>query len=79
MTVPDEKMLCYCRNVRYGEVRASIERTGARRVQQVMDDCTAGTGCRTCHNEIQDLINEHEAANPRGGFGRLLRKLLGRA
>lgn len=78
MAAPDDKMLCYCRNVKYGEVRASVARTDARRVQQVMDDCTAGTGCRTCHDEIREVIEEHRATRPRRGLGGLLRRLLGR-
>ncbi len=78
MTAPDDKLLCYCKNVRYGEVRASIERTDARKVNQVMADCTAGTGCRTCHDEIQQLIDEHRARQQGGGLGALFRKILGR-
>ncbi len=74
---PDSKMLCYCRNVDYGAVRAAIEETDARRVEQVMANCTAGTGCRTCHPEIQELIDEYQAR--RSGFlKRLVRRILSR-
>lgn len=79
MATPDEKMLCYCRNLKYGEVRESVARADARKVQQVMDDCTAGTGCRTCHDEIRELIEEHRAAKSGRGFGGFIRKVLGRS
>jgi len=57
-------MLCYCKSVRYGTVRKSIARTGARDVETVTLDCDAGAGCRTCHPEIEDLIKERKAENP---------------
>ena len=79
MATSDDKMLCYCRNLKYGEVRESVARTDARKVQQVMDDCTAGTGCRTCHDEIRELIDEHRESKTRGGLGGLIRKILGRS
>lgn len=74
---PDSKMLCYCRNVKYGEVRASIEKVNATKVEQVMADCTAGTGCRTCHNEIEELIEAHRSIQV-GWLTRLWRKMRAR-
>ena len=75
--VPDSKMLCYCRNVDYGTVRAAIEETDASRIEQVMATCAAGTGCRTCHPEIQELIEEHRAKRV-GFLTRFVRKMLSR-
>ena len=69
----DDEMLCYCKNVRYGAVRRSIARTDARDVDTVTRDCDAGSGCRTCHPEIEDLLEEHRQA--RGGFFARLRAL----
>lgn len=72
---PDEKMLCYCRNVRYGEVRRCIEEGDLTRIDQVMKACNAGTGCRSCHPEIQGLL---EARRPKRTLGSLLRSWLRR-
>ncbi|MCA9322145.1 MAG: (2Fe-2S)-binding protein [Planctomycetes bacterium] len=69
----DDKMLCYCRNVRYGEVRASIARTEARSVDEVAADCDAGTGCRTCRPEIEALLEEYHSGRPNGLLSRLRR------
>jgi len=68
--VRDDKMLCYCKSVTYGEVRASIRSTGARSVLDVTRECDAGGGCRTCHPEIEDLLEE--ARQERPGFLRRL-------
>ena len=76
MSAPDDRILCYCKNVRYGEVRAAIDRTSARTVADVMKACDAGTGCRTCHPEIEDLLVERRAKQ--GGLVALLKKIFAR-
>ena len=74
-TPPDSKMLCYCRNVKYGVVRACILEHDASRVEEVMKNCGAGTGCRTCVPEIEALLEEHR--RQRGSFfSRFLRRFL---
>ena len=76
--IPDSKMLCYCRNVDYGAVRCAIKDGDLKRVEQVMQSTTAGTGCRSCVPEIEQLLEEHRAN--RGGFlSRLMRKFISRS
>ena len=79
-TPPDDaRMLCYCKNVRYGEVRRVITEIAATRVAQVTERCDAGGGCRTCHPEIQELIDEHRAARPRAGLVGFLKRFVFRS
>jgi NAD(P)H-nitrite reductase large subunit len=60
----NEKMLCYCKNVNYGQVRESIKKLNAAKVSEVQADCRAGTGCRTCIPEIEELLAVHKQENP---------------
>lgn len=55
----DQKILCYCKNVRYGDVRRAIAEGDLKRIEQVTAVNQAGGGCRSCHPEIQVLLNEH--------------------
>ena len=69
----DSRMLCYCKSVNYGEVRQAIEETDAKTVATVTAHNQAGGGCRTCHNEIEELIAVHREnkKKSRGILGRL--------
>jgi NifU-like protein len=68
-----EKMLCYCLGVRYGVVEGCIEQGGLKTVSEVTRACRAGGGCRSCHPEIQELLDHARSKRKRGG---LLRRLL---
>ncbi|MEE9391230.1 MAG: (2Fe-2S)-binding protein [Planctomycetota bacterium] len=74
---PDTKMLCYCRNVNYGRVRECISDIKARRIEQVMEACDAGTGCKSCHPEIETLLAEAAASRKAGGVFEALKRLFG--
>lgn len=67
----DDKLLCYCKNIRYGEVRACIA-DGAKTVEQVMKRSSAGTGCRSCHFDIEELFKEDRAMSKKTSFWRRL-------
>ncbi|MCB9832425.1 MAG: (2Fe-2S)-binding protein [Planctomycetes bacterium] len=69
----DDKMLCYCRNVRYGVVRKVIAEGDLRSPEQVTAACSAGSGCRSCRPEIEELIAEHRRRHR--GLLRWLRRL----
>ena len=77
-TADDSKILCYCKNVRYGEVRAAIAHLDAKRVDQVTAYNEAGGGCRTCHPEIQALIDVHRAQRG-GSLGAFFKRLFSRS
>lgn len=58
-------LLCQCSSVFEHEVIACVRR-GARSVDEVGDDCEAGTGCGSCRGAIKTILEE-EAARRRGG------------
>ena len=47
--------VCICARVRDCEIRAAIQ-GGAHNEDAVGDACGAGTGCGTCLNRIEELI-----------------------
>jgi bacterioferritin-associated ferredoxin len=49
--------VCICARVRECEVRSAI-RLGARSEDAVADACGAGTGCGTCVERIEQLLDE---------------------
>lgn len=68
-----EKMLCYCLGVRYGVVQEAIDQGGVRTVTDVTRACRAGAGCRSCHPEIQELLDDaRQQRRNRGWLRRLL-------
>ncbi len=54
--------VCNCRAVTERQVKAAIDE-GACSVAAVTRACCAGDDCGACHGVIQELIDEHEAAN----------------
>lgn len=58
-------LLCQCNTVFEHEVIACVRR-GARTVEEVGDDCEAGTGCGSCRGAIKTILEE-EAQKRRGG------------
>ncbi|PRW63492.1 (2Fe-2S)-binding protein [Actinopolyspora mortivallis] len=49
---------CICAGVTEPEVRACI-RSGADTVERIGDSCLAGTGCGTCVEQLETLLEEH--------------------
>ena len=50
-------LLCQCNAIFEHEVLLSI-RKGARTVDEVGDDCYAGTGCGSCRGTIKTMLEE---------------------
>ncbi len=50
-------LLCQCNTVFEHEVVACVRR-GARSVDEVGDDCEAGTGCGSCRGAIKTILEE---------------------
>lgn len=48
--------VCVCAAVTDGEIRSCVMR-GAHTVEEVGDACAAGTGCGSCHAEIESQID----------------------
>ncbi|WP_017975059.1 (2Fe-2S)-binding protein [Actinopolyspora halophila] len=53
---------CICAGVTEPEVRACI-RTGADSVEEIGDRCLAGTGCGTCVERLENLLEEDRAVD----------------
>ncbi len=54
--------LCRCMGVGAAEVRRVIRR-GARTLEEVGRACAAGTGCRSCHGDIEQLLDRQRRAD----------------
>ena len=50
-------IVCICARVRECEVRSAI-RLGAHSEDAVGDACGAGTGCGTCLDRIEEILDE---------------------
>ncbi|SDQ25024.1 (2Fe-2S)-binding protein [Actinopolyspora saharensis] len=53
---------CICAGVTEPEVRACIH-AGADSVEEIGDRCLAGTGCGTCVERLEELLEENRAAS----------------
>lgn len=60
------RLLCQCNSIFEHEVVACI-RKGARSVDEVGDECDAGTGCGSCRGTIKTMIEEEEQRRRAGG------------
>ena len=47
--------VCICEGVTEDQVRTAVA-CGARTIEDVGDSCAAGTGCGSCHDEIDVFI-----------------------
>ncbi len=52
-------LLCQCNAIYEREVLVCIRR-GARTVDEVGDECDAGTGCGSCRGAIKTMIEEEQ-------------------
>jgi bacterioferritin-associated ferredoxin len=53
------RLLCLCNSIFEHEVVACI-RKGARSVDEVGEQCDAGTGCGSCRGTIKTMIEEED-------------------
>ena len=56
-------IVCLCKGISDKHVRHAIER-GATSVQDVADDCGAGSGCGACHSMIEMMITDDGTSTP---------------
>jgi bacterioferritin-associated ferredoxin len=61
-------LLCQCNTVFEHEVVACVRR-GARTVEEVGDECEAGTGCGSCRGAIKTILEEEAGRRRSGGAG----------
>lgn len=64
--MPEEKdkLVCRCLLVTEEAVRGAIRSAGLRTVEEVMEATRAGTGCSSCYEDLQGLLDE-AAGRPR--------------
>jgi len=54
---------CICNRVDEDEVDTAI-RCGAHDIEAIGEACDAGTNCATCHDRLQDMIEDYFALAP---------------
>ena len=68
-------IICLCHAVRDRDLDAAIAE-GAESVEEVGEECGAGTGCGTCIPEIEDRLEQAGRGCDRGGAGDCPRTLV---
>jgi NAD(P)H-nitrite reductase large subunit len=68
----DEAILCHCRNVKAGVVRSAVRDQGLKTTDAIARFCRAGTGCRSCLPDIEEVVRQEKA--PKVG---VLRRIFG--
>ena len=56
-------LVCLCNGVSERKVRKAIA-NGASTIEQIGQQCRAGTTCHGCHDTLQELLDEHPATRP---------------
>ena len=54
----EDILICSCFDVYKSEIVKAIKGNELTNLQEVMDVTDAGTGCGSCHEKIQDILDE---------------------
>ena len=54
----EDKIVCTCFDVYKSEIVKAIKAEQLTNLQEVMDITQAGTGCGSCQDEIQEILDE---------------------
>ena len=57
-TMEEDKLICNCFEVYKSTIVKAIKEEEITNIQEVMDATEAGTGCSSCHDSIQEIIDE---------------------
>jgi NifU-like protein len=52
------RLVCRCFGVTENKIRQIVEENDLKTIEQVTNYCKAGGGCGSCHNDIQDIIDD---------------------
>ncbi|HEU4600253.1 MAG TPA: FAD-dependent oxidoreductase, partial [Solirubrobacterales bacterium] len=63
-------LICSCNAVNRGQIEAAISARDLRSVAEVGRETRAGTGCGSCHTEIEAILREREAAREQDSSNR---------
>ncbi len=55
----EQNIICKCKKVSEHEIRFTIERHGAKSLQEIRDITTANTGCGGCIKKVEGLLAEY--------------------
>jgi nitrite reductase (NADH) large subunit len=73
----DREILCHCRNVTAGAVRACVREHAPKRPEELGPLCRAGTGCRSCLPDLETVMRQERAAAAGRSWWARLRRLFG--
>lgn len=54
----NEDIVCNCMQITKGEIIEAIKAGNLTSIDEVGEESEAGTVCGTCHDDIEDILNE---------------------
>ena len=54
----DNEIICTCMEVTRGQILTAIKETGCKSVEDIQSDNEACTVCKSCEDDIQDILDE---------------------
>lgn len=55
----NDEIICNCMQISRGEIIEAIEEGGLKTIEAVGDETEAGTVCESCHDDIQEILDEY--------------------
>ena len=53
-----DELICTCMDVYKSEIVKAIKEKGLTTLDEVSDETDAGTGCSSCHEELEAILEE---------------------
>ena len=54
----NDVLVCVCMDVYKSEIIKAIRDKGLTTLDELIDETDAGTGCSSCHSEIEDILQQ---------------------
>jgi NAD(P)H-nitrite reductase large subunit len=54
-----DEIICNCMQVSRGDIIEAIAEKGLTTIEGIGDETEAGEVCESCHDEIQEILNEY--------------------
>ena len=58
MEKDNDEIICNCMQITRGEIIDAIKKDGLKTVEAVGEETEAGTVCESCHDDIQEILDE---------------------
>jgi NAD(P)H-nitrite reductase large subunit len=52
------EIICNCMQITRGEIVKAIKEKGLQTLSEIGDETEAGTGCGSCHEELEKILKE---------------------